>query len=73
MISYLFALFSFQAHSVSMTSVYSAAACHYGYVTVSGDVLFGLNYNQKSQMMEVFVKQCRNLAAVDIKRNKSDP
>ncbi|KFM62120.1 Synaptotagmin-like protein 5, partial [Stegodyphus mimosarum] len=24
-------------------------------------------------MMEVFVKQCRNLAAVDIRRNKSDP
>lgn len=56
-----------------MTSVYSAAGCHYGYVNVSGDVLFGLNYNQKSQMMEVFVKQCRNIAAVDPKRNKSDP
>ncbi|XP_054715315.1 uncharacterized protein LOC129224791 [Uloborus diversus] len=64
---------SLGSHSASMTSVYSAAGCHYGYVTVSGDVLFGLNYNQKSQMMEVFVKQCRNLAAVDTRRNKSDP
>ncbi|GFT12437.1 synaptotagmin-like protein 4 [Nephila pilipes] len=64
---------SLGAHSASMTSVYSAAGCHYGFVTVSGDVLFGLNYNQKSQMMEVFIKECRNLAAIDVRHNKSNP
>ncbi|GFW18061.1 synaptotagmin-like protein 5 [Trichonephila clavipes] len=64
---------SLGAHSASMTSVYSAASCHYGFVTVSGDVLFGLNYNQKSQMMEVFIKECRNLAAIDVRHNKSNP
>ncbi|XP_055943748.1 uncharacterized protein LOC129974954 isoform X2 [Argiope bruennichi] len=64
---------SLGAHSASMNSVYSAAGCHYGSVTVSGDVLFGLNYNQKSQMMEVFIKECRNLAAIDIRHNKSNP
>nr|XP_042904930.1 uncharacterized protein LOC107436800 isoform X2 [Parasteatoda tepidariorum] len=64
---------SLGSHSASMTSVYSAGGCHYGYVTISGDVLFGLNYNQKSQMMEVFVKQCRNLAASDARNNKSNP
>ncbi|GIY63711.1 synaptotagmin-like protein 5 [Caerostris extrusa] len=63
---------SLGAHSASMTSVYSAAGCHYGFVTVSGDVLFGLNYNQKSQMMEVFIKECRNLAAIDVRHNKSN-
>ncbi|GFQ63921.1 synaptotagmin-like protein 4 [Trichonephila clavata] len=64
---------SLGAHSASMTSVYSGAGCHYGFVTVSGDVLFGLNYNQKSQMMEVFIKECRNLAAIDVRHNKSNP
>ncbi|KAG8181501.1 hypothetical protein JTE90_010172 [Oedothorax gibbosus] len=64
---------SLGAYSASMTSVYSAAGFHYGCVTVSGDVLFGLNYNHKAQVMEVFVKQCRNLAATDTRNNKSNP
>lgn len=65
---------SFGARSESMTSVYSAAGGgRYGTVIVTGDVLFGLNYNYKSGTLEVHVKECRNLAPVDTKRNRSDP
>ncbi|XP_023215061.1 uncharacterized protein LOC111617926 [Centruroides sculpturatus] len=67
-------LSSFVARSESMTSVYSAAGGgRYGTVVVSGEVLFGLNYNYKASCLEVHVKECRNIAAVDTKKNRSDP
>lgn len=40
---------------------------------MTGDVLFGLNYNYKVGCLEINVKECRNLAAVDTKKNRSDP
>lgn len=66
--------FPFQGRSESVTSVYSAAGGgRYGTVTVTGEVLFGLNYNHKASILEINIKECRNLAAVDTKRNRSDP
>lgn len=57
-----------------MSSVYSAAGGgRYGSVTVTGEVLFGLSYNYKAGAMEFHIKECRNLAPVDTKRNRSDP
>ncbi|XP_076304776.1 LOW QUALITY PROTEIN: uncharacterized protein LOC143222307 [Tachypleus tridentatus] len=67
-------LTTFSGRSESMTSVYSAAGGgRYGTVTVTGDVLFSLSYNYKNGILETLVKECRNLAAVDSKRNRSDP
>jgi synaptotagmin-like protein len=57
-----------------MASVYSAAGeARYGTVAVRGEVQFGLHYNYRQTTLEVFVKQCRDLAPVDTKRNRSDP
>lgn len=57
-----------------MASVYSGAGeGRYGTVTVKGQIEFGLQYNYKHAALEVLIKQCRDLAAVDTKRNRSDP
>lgn len=62
------------ARSESMTSVYSAAGGgRYGTVAVTGEALFSILYNYKSGLLEVHIRECRNLAAVDTKRNRSDP
>ena len=67
-------MFGIQTRSDSMASVYSAAGENrYGTVAVRGEVQFGLHYNYRQTALEVFVKQCRDLAPVDIKRNRSDP
>ena len=57
-----------------MASVYSGAGeGRYGTVIVSGSVEFGMQYNYKQGALEINVKQCKDLAAVDTKRNRSDP
>lgn len=57
-----------------MASVYSGAGeGRYGTVVVKGQIEFGLQYNYKHTALEVLVKQCKDLAAVDTKRNRSDP
>lgn len=57
-----------------MASVYSGAGeGRYGSVTVKGQVEFGMQYNYKQGTLEIYVAQCRDLAAVDAKRNRSDP
>lgn len=57
-----------------MASVYSGAGeGRYGTVTVKGQIEFGLQYNYKHAALEILIKQCRDLAAVDTKRNRSDP
>lgn len=57
-----------------MASVYSGAGeGRYGSVTVKGQVEFGMQYNYKQGALEIYVAQCRDLAAVDAKRNRSDP
>ncbi|XP_075215985.1 bitesize isoform X2 [Lycorma delicatula] len=65
---------SLGARSDSLASVYSGAGeGRYGSVTVRGEVEFGLQYNYKQGALEIHIKQCRDLAPVDIKRNRSDP
>lgn len=60
--------------SDSMASVYSGAGeGRYGTVAVRGEVEFGLQYNYKQSALEIHVVQCKDLAAVDFKRNRSDP
>ena len=56
-----------------MASVYSAGEARYGTVPVRGDLQLALQYNYQQGALEVSVKQCRDLAAVDAKRNRSDP
>lgn len=64
----------FQLRSDSMASVYSGAGeGRYGTVAVRGQVEFGLQYNYKAGALEIHVKQCKDLAPVDTKRNRSDP
>ncbi|XP_022919402.2 uncharacterized protein [Onthophagus taurus] len=67
-------LSSLGLRSDSMASVYSGAGeGRYGTVAVKGQVEFGLQYNYKTSALEIMVKQCRDLAAIDMKRNRSDP
>ncbi|XP_071440035.1 synaptotagmin-like protein 5 [Hetaerina americana] len=64
----------YMLRSDSMASVYSGAGeGRYGTVAVRGEVEFALQYNYKQGALEILVKQCRELAPVDTKRNRSDP
>lgn len=64
----------FQARSESMASVYSGAGeGTRANVTVRGEVQVSLLYNYRLGALEVGVKRCRDLAPVDVKRNRSDP
>ncbi|CAM4552431.1 unnamed protein product [Leuciscus chuanchicus] len=56
--------------SGSVASVYSS---DYSSVDVQGSIQFSLNYVHKLREFHIFVVQCQNLAAVDKKRNRSDP
>ncbi|XP_076257661.1 bitesize isoform X3 [Rhynchophorus ferrugineus] len=67
-------LSSLGLRSDSMASVYSGAGeGRYGSVAVRGQVEFGLQYNYKASALEIQIKQCKDLAPVDIKRSRSDP
>ncbi|GLH10864.1 Protein kinase C, brain isozyme [Gryllus bimaculatus] len=67
-------LSSLGPRSDSLASVYSGAGeGRYGTVAVRGEVEFALQYNYKAGALEIHVKQCRDLAPVDVKRNRSDP
>ncbi|XP_066964987.1 uncharacterized protein [Macrobrachium rosenbergii] len=62
------------SRSESMASVCSAGAeGRYGTVVIKGEIELGLQYNYKEGHLECHVVQCRDLAAVDTKRNRSDP
>ncbi|XP_066518658.1 synaptotagmin-like protein 2 isoform X2 [Hoplias malabaricus] len=56
--------------SGSVMSVYSG---DFTSVEVQGTIQFSLNYVQKLKEFHIFIVQCQNLAAVDAKRNRSDP
>lgn len=63
-----------QARSESMASVYSGAGeGTRGSVAVRGEVEISLLYNYRLGAFEVGVKRCRDLAPIDVKRNRSDP
>ncbi|KRK03811.1 synaptotagmin-like protein 4 isoform X9 [Drosophila yakuba] len=67
-------LSSLGVRSESMASVYSGAGeGRYGTVVVKGQVEFAMQYNYKLSALEVHVVRCKDLAAVDAKRNRSDP
>ncbi|XP_023347926.1 synaptotagmin-like protein 2 [Eurytemora carolleeae] len=59
--------------SESLASIYSQGEGRYGTVSVHGDIEFGFMYNLSSGSLDISIKQCRDLAAVDTKRNRSDP
>ncbi|XP_041051467.1 synaptotagmin-like protein 4 isoform X2 [Carcharodon carcharias] len=56
----------------SMISIYSEAG-DYGNVTVTGEIIFLLNYDQKKQALNIHVKECRNLAHGDENKKRSNP
>ncbi|XP_053397825.1 uncharacterized protein LOC123552334 isoform X2 [Mercenaria mercenaria] len=58
----------------SLASYYSDAGdIAYSNIPITGEILFSLNYNYKTNMLEVGVKQCRNIAVADTRRRRSDP
>ncbi|XP_051783064.1 synaptotagmin-like protein 5 isoform X2 [Erpetoichthys calabaricus] len=56
----------------SMMSVYSETG-DYGNVNVSGEILLNISYSYKTGALNVLVKQCRNLAIADEKKQRTDP
>lgn len=42
-------------------------------VEVQGSIQFSINYVQRLREFHIFVAECRDLAAVDPKRGRSDP
>ncbi|XP_043115637.1 synaptotagmin-like protein 2 isoform X2 [Puntigrus tetrazona] len=61
---------SLSSVSGSVVSVYNS---DYSSVDVQGSIQFSINYVHKLREFHIFVVQCQNLAAVDTKRNRSDP
>ncbi|XP_016129047.1 uncharacterized protein [Sinocyclocheilus grahami] len=61
---------SLSSVSGSVVSVYNS---DYSSVDVQGSIQFSLNYVHKLREFHIFVVQCQNLAAVDTKKNRSDP
>ncbi|KAG8589779.1 hypothetical protein GDO81_006520 [Engystomops pustulosus] len=56
----------------SMTSAYSEI-WDYDNVKVTGEITLNLNYSYKTGALNVLVKNCRNLAVADEKKNRTDP
>ncbi|XP_053861872.1 synaptotagmin-like protein 5 isoform X1 [Malaclemys terrapin pileata] len=56
----------------SMMSVYSETG-DYGNVKVSGEILLQLSYSYKTGALNILVKNCRNLAIADEKKQRTDP
>ncbi|XP_036392667.1 uncharacterized protein LOC118783085 isoform X2 [Megalops cyprinoides] len=61
---------SVSSASGSVMSIYSG---DFGSVEVRGTIQFSLNYVQKLKEFHIFVVRCRDLAAVDVGRNRSNP
>ncbi|XP_071353003.1 synaptotagmin-like protein 2 isoform X2 [Trachinotus anak] len=56
--------------SGSVMTMYSG---DFGNVEVQGNIQFSINYVQRLREFHIFVAECRDLAAVDPKRGRSDP
>ncbi|XP_076466511.1 LOW QUALITY PROTEIN: uncharacterized protein LOC143297868 [Babylonia areolata] len=66
--------FSLAASRESLASVYSAAGeINYGRIPVTGEITFGLEYDQRLSVLRIHLKGCQDLAPVDAKHNRSDP
>ncbi|CAH1799960.1 unnamed protein product [Owenia fusiformis] len=57
----------------SIMSIYSEAGEGYYGIPVEGDIQFAIDFNYKTDVLTVNIRQCKHLAAVDPKRNRSDP
>lgn len=53
-----------------MVSVYSG---DFGNLEVKGSVQFAIDYVESLKELHVFVAQCKDLAAADAKKQRSDP
>ena len=63
-----------QGSRESIVSYYSDAGDGvYGNVAVTGSVQFGLKYDKKKATLEVQIHCAREIAAVDEKKQRSDP
>ncbi|XP_060912068.1 synaptotagmin-like protein 2 isoform X2 [Labrus mixtus] len=63
-------LASMSSVSGSIGSIYPA---DFGDIEVQGSIQFAVNYIQKLGEFHIFVVHCRDLAAADTKKNRSDP
>ncbi|KAM9812134.1 synaptotagmin-like protein 2 isoform X2 [Syngnathus typhle] len=63
---------SFDLASVSSFNG-SVMTMDFGNVDVQGSIHFSINYVQKLREFHIFVAQCQDLAAADLKRGRSDP
>ncbi|XP_055972058.1 synaptotagmin-like protein 2 isoform X2 [Sorex fumeus] len=61
---------SLSSVSGSVMSVYSG---DFGNLEVKGNIQFAIDYMESLQELHVFVAQCKDLAAADIKKQRSDP
>ena len=63
-----------QGSTESITSTYSnAGEGNYGKIEVSGEILLGLSFDEGTNILEVNIVRCKDVAPVDKKRNRSDP
>ncbi|XP_077398074.1 uncharacterized protein sytl2b isoform X3 [Festucalex cinctus] len=63
-------LASVSSFSGSVMTMYNG---DFGSVDVQGSIHFSINYVQKLREFHIFVAECRDLAAADPKRGRSDP
>ncbi|KAG7484235.1 hypothetical protein MATL_G00047180 [Megalops atlanticus] len=56
----------------SMTSLYSEMG-DYSCVEVSGDIVFSLSYDERTQTLSILIKECHDLAYGDTARMRSNP
>lgn len=56
--------------SGSVMSVYSG---DFGNLEVKGNIQFAVDYVDSLKELHVFVAQCKDLAAADVKKQRSDP
>nr|DBA20381.1 TPA: hypothetical protein GDO54_017169 [Pyxicephalus adspersus] len=56
----------------SMMSIYSEAG-DFGNVIVTGEIMFSLKYDGRTQILSIVVKECRNLAYGDDVKRRSNP
>ncbi|XP_029027963.1 synaptotagmin-like protein 2 isoform X2 [Betta splendens] len=61
---------SMSSLSGSVMTMYSG---DFGNIDIQGNIQFSINYVQRLQEFHIFVAECRDLAAVDQKRARSDP
>ncbi|KAL2806894.1 synaptotagmin-like protein 2 isoform ee [Daubentonia madagascariensis] len=61
---------SLSSVSGSVVSVYSG---DFGNIQVKGNIQFAIEYVESLKELHVFVAQCKDLAAADVKKQRSDP